>query len=753
MIDAYKIGVSMFLETNVSQALPGVIRAFEAINKIAKEAQTNTAALGTALRDMGRAEPGIRALAGSMERLNSAQQRAADLSAQSNSARPTVPNYPIPMPPVAPRVSAGGAGGGNGSGGGGVPAVIPNGPNSLVPNGIPLNPGFNQAPKAPSNGELMHASIGFGIVGAAITDFIKNAIEARAEVEHLQVKLRTMGFTPAETDQALAEAKRLQQQVPGTSIAGGLHLIEDIKLVLQKNSDALNPAVLTDLAKTAIVLQSAGKGDEQTNMLKAIQAGELRGALNGPDGELSVESLQKFLRNVEVTTVQTGGRVGPAEILQYLKSSNAGGAMLTDSALFADSIMPILSMGAAKAGTALQGFSMQFASGKMSQASAEMLRNMGLLDIAEPTFFPKADGKGFRKEDPLDAYKVGIGQYRIPQDRMQALNGAAQNPFETIEKIILPALDKYNTEHGGLAAGPEALMAQRMATVQALAARVPGSAVMGDVVRNYMLLLRDRAAIADGQNRNAYDERSENDPKVKFQALTAAVNAMMVSLGGPIMDSAIKGIQTMTAALNAVSNWAAAHPETAGDIMKVAGVMGLLSLAVAGASASVFFAGPMIKTLQWLAGAQAAAAAGNMTAVGAAIASVAGIVAAAAITLGVSAAINSGLNYVAHSAEDAIYGKDNPNLVAARAARQAVGNFSILDRTTWADPNGHWWNMSPKMPSASSGPTGPIPVIVTNGRDLANGVAGHIADRVSRASSGQTGFDPRMTPSPTGATP
>ena len=364
--------------------------------------------------------------------------------------------------------------------------------------------------------------------------------------------------------------------------------------------------------------------------------------------------------------------------------------MLTNSALFGESIMPVLSMGAAKAGTALQGSSMQFASGKMGQAAANMLRNMGLLDIAEPTFYPKANGEGFRKVDPLNAFKVGIGQYRIPQDKMQALSGAAQNPCETIQKVILTALDKYNAEHGGLAAGPDALMAQRMATVQQLASRVPGSAMMGDVIRNYMLQQRDIEAIKAGQNRNAYEERAENDPKVKFQALAAAMNAMMVSLGGPIMDSAIKGIQTITAALNAVSNWAAAHPDTAGDIMKVAGVMGLLSLAMAGASASVFFAGPMIQTLQWLARAEAAAAAGNMTAVGAAIASVAGIAAAAAITLGVSAALNSGLNYVAHSAEDVIYGKNNPNVAIARAARQAVENFSWPDRSTWADPGAHW---------------------------------------------------------------
>jgi hypothetical protein len=745
VIQAYTIGVSMFLETNIGSALPGVIKAFEMLNAIAKEAQTNTAALGSALRGIGRAEPGIRALAMSMERLHSAQQRAADSAAKLNGAVTNIPSggaggaVAAATAAVAAATRSGGGGGGAGASGGALTVIPQGGGGAVALNGIQLNPNFNQGTPRPSSGELMQAGIGFGLVGAALTEFVKNAIEARAEIDHLQSGLRTMGFTAEQSNEALNQAIRLQQEVPGMSVGGGLHMIQDVMSLLQKPGDALNPAALTEMAKTAIVLQSAGKGDAMANLFKAIQAGELRGALNGPDGELSQEGLQKFLRNVDVTTVQTGGRVGPAEILQFLKSSNASGAMLTDSALFADSIMPILSMGAAKAGTALQGISMQMASGKMSEATANMLAEGGLLHLPE--------GKTVKD------YKTGIGQFRFPQEVLPDAGMAQQRPYDFIEKTLLPFIDKYDAAHGGLATDPAALMAQRMATAQQLSSRIPGGAMIGDVVRNYMLIERDRAAIAGGSSRDAYDERSQNDPQVKFQALTAAMNAMMVSLGGPIMDSAIKGIQQITTVFNAISDWAKAHPETAGDIMKTVASLGALSLAVAGASAAFFFAGPMIKTLQWLAGAQAAAAAGNLTAVGAAIASVAGIAASFAIAYGVGKVVQSGFDYLGGKAEDALYGANNPHVAAARAQRAAVENFSMFDRSTWADPNGSWWNMSPRMPGAPAAPTGPVPVVVTNGRDLANGVAGHIANQVSRAPSGQTGFDPRMTPSPTGATP
>ncbi len=506
----------------------------------------------------------------------------------------------------------------------------------------------------------------------------------------------------------------------------------------------MTPGALTSLAQMGIVLGAAGKGGAIGELFKAMQGAELRGALSNSKGEIDLGRFQDFLRNVEVTTTMTGGRVGPNEILQVLKSGGMGAAMLSDQALFAEAITPILSMGASRAGTGLQAFAMQFAAGKESDAAVHMLDEMGLIRGG----LMAAMGRG-------DAAKVGIGQWRLTPNVLPESQEMRQHPEIWIQKTLLPLIDAYDRRHYGAPRDATDQMDQRMATGMALASRIPGGTLIGDVLRNQLLIQRDLAARLAAAQRDPYATREATDPQVQFKAFSAAMNALQISLGGPIMDATIKGVHLITDVLNTLSDWAKAHPETAGDIMKIAASLGLMSLAVAGASASFFFAGPMMKTLQWLASSQAAAAAGNLTAVGGAISSIAGIAAAAAITLGVSSALRSGLDAAGRAAEDAIYGKDNPDVLRARAQRQAIDNFGffdMFDRSKWADPNAHWWNMSPKMPSQSQ----PIQLqgnVNLDGRRVGSIIANDIANQVSRAPSGQTGFDLRMTPSPTGATP
>ncbi len=454
MIEAYRIGVSLFLETNVNSVLPGMIRQFEALDRIIKSAQSNATTLGGQLRGIARAEPGIRTLAATMERLHQAQARAADSAKALNRAVTDIPSGgaagaaaaaaaaanaaarggPRATPPAAaPQLPAlyvppGGPGAvGSGPlttpGRGLMPFQIP-----LGAPGIPLN--YKPPPERPGSHEMMTAGLGFGMIGAAVTEFVKSVVEARAEVEHAQSGLRTMGFSAAQASRALDEAIDLQRNVPGMTIGGGLHIIQDMMSLLQKPEEALNPEALKAMAQTAIVLQSAGKGDAIGNLFKAIQAGELRGALSGPDGEIDPAGLMKFLRNVEVTTVQTEGRYGPGEILQFLKSSNAAGAMLTDSALFADSIMAVMSMDPRKAGTALQGFSMQMASGKMSDGAANMLLEGGLLNL-RPVTDADRDYKAKKGRYPqLEDYKVGIEQYRFPQNVLPDARSEQADPVE-----------------------------------------------------------------------------------------------------------------------------------------------------------------------------------------------------------------------------------------------------------------------------------------------------------------------------------
>lgn len=740
MIEAYRVGVNLALTGGITADLQKVGAAFDALNVIIRSTQQHVNGLASGMRGLARvgksAADAWKEAAAAMERAARAAKAAGgsmrmpgDGGGSGSAASPmrmppllmlpapqtgfTMPGGPYPtgggsrpLPPNYPLMLQGGGGtfaGGPGSGTG-RPMMVPSGAGGGG-GGIPLNfKGSGSLPGMPSSGDAMAAGVGFGAVGYALLEFSKSVVGAGVEVGHLQAQLRALGFTQEQSNRALTLAQGAQQSVPGITTGGALEIIKNLAAVMQKAEEALSPDVLSSFSRAAIVLAAAGKGNAVAELFKSMQAGELRGVLQaGPDGEISTDTLQKFLKNVITTTIVTGGRIGPSEQLQFIKSSGLGGAMLSDRSLFADMIAPMLSMGAARAGTGMQAFAQQFSAGKMSDAGANLLMEMGLLNLPAGT--------------DLKQFKSGIGQYRFPANALTGFEDARSNPVEYIMKTLLPKIDEYGTKHYGAAKNDEDLLGQRMATAAAVASRIPGGNLIGDVIRNFALIQRDRDSIAKGTDRDAFGI-AQTDPRVKMQALSAALNGLLVALSGPIMDTAIGGIKHITDALNWLSQKSVEYPVAAGRIMEVVAGLGALSAAIAGVAAVLFFAGPMIRVAKWAAAGGAVAAGTANVASGGVLATIAGALAryatpAAGFLLGFQpSSTNNG---------------ERDNLSRIRTSGQSMfGGYAGVAPTA-----------APNMNVELRGP------VMMDGRVVGDLVAKGIAKAGAAPSGGTTGFDVR----------
>lgn len=768
MEEAYAVGITLALGGNIGGQLAKVGEAFEALNKVIKSSQMAVNELASGMRGLERVGKSAAAAwtqaAAAMERA----ARAAKSAGIPNPGAAPGAQRPAETPPPAPNASfaqmgavaglgalAGGGGGASlppllgapggpplppsapfmltgpaGGGGGGIPPGGGLGTASPSPGGpLPLNytapPGA--APRAPLNhGDAAAAMAGFGAVGYALTEFVKGAFEARAEVEHLQSALGLMGLTTAQTSDALKIATDVQQGTPGVSIADGLHIIKDLMAVTQNPKDALDPGLVAEFARAAVVLKSAGKGDAISELFKAMQAAELKGRFVGPDGQPDPKAAEGFLRNVITATMQTGGRYGPAEILQFEKSGGFGAAMLSDKAQFAQAIAVAMSLGAQRAGTGIQAFALQFTAGRMSDAGAKMALEMGIIK-------PGTD---------LRADRVGIGYYRIKPDEMTGVKDPKDDPhsqpFNYMHDILLPAIDKYNLRHLGKPKDDQQRAEQRNATAAAMSARIPGMNVLTDVIRNQALIDRDVDAMAKallrGDNKSIFDQQQATDPNVKTQAFTSAMNGLLVALGGPIMDSALGMIKDLTALLNTISRFAAEHPDTARRIMDIVFAVGAFSAAMAILSGVFLVAAPMVRVLGFLAaGIEGLAGATTLFAAGgAAMAGITAVIAAVTALAAVFAGFHvGGLNEGEAAELDKLY----PN----RPRGIPLG-------PSGSTPMGPVRPQSYVPPAATMKPTQINTTVNMDGKAVARAVSYHQVNELSGPSRGTTSFDPRMTP-------
>ncbi len=617
MIEAYRVGVSLVMDSNVGRELSALQRQFEVFQRILQRTQGTVNELASGMRAITRLGRGAaeawQEAANAMERAANAASRAArampagagtGFTLQGDSYGPSTPRAPRgrggPVVPFGPNGAPFPPGANPYAGGDLVPEGYDFGRPSRGP--IPLPP-LARPPGRPSSHEFGLATMGYGLIGAGMTGFVGSVFDAGAQVGHIGYQLRAQGYSDEQVKHAMEVAKTSQRDILGVTVGGALTAQLDLNTILRDPAKAAKLA--PDLMRMAVVLAASGKGDQLSQFFKAAQAGELKGMIHSP------EEFAHFLHMIEATSITTGGRIGPAEILQFIRSGGAAAMALGDDTMFGYAIPAILSQGAARAGTGFRGFYQQFSAGKMSESAQTLLIELGLV----------ADKSKFQKT-PIGMYRALPGAL-VGQDELQQ-----GKLFEYIRDILLPRIKAYNVAHYGYDD-----VNLESATGYQLASRIPGGNLLADIFRLLPLSESYQTAVKASSERDAFAMRVATDPTLKVQGLQAAWNGFLVSLAnGPVMDAATKVLTDLTGGLNALGKFADDHPTIAKLTIEFAGALGALATAIAVASGALWLGGPMLRVGKWALGAGAAAATGSEVAGG--LATGVGIGAAARFGLG-----------------------------------------------------------------------------------------------------------------------
>jgi len=265
-------------------------------------------------------------------------------------------------------------------------------------------------------GSAMMTGVGMVATGSAAgAPMLKSLGEAKHFETEVQ-RLRALGLGEAISNDAIKFSQGIKTY--GTSSLENLELMRDSLTVFADLHHA--EMVLPTLAKikfanAAMYGEEAGaeKGQTFMNMLKVI---ELRGGL------ASKEKFEHEANLVQKVLTATGGRVGPSEWLNFIKTGGVAAKSLKDEAFFYKMEPLIQEMGGHRVGTGLMSAYSNLYQGKTTVRAAREMGRLDLLDL-----------------NKVEYNKIGMIKEIMPG----ALAGGklmTTDPMAWLETVLLPKL-------------------------------------------------------------------------------------------------------------------------------------------------------------------------------------------------------------------------------------------------------------------------------------------------------------------------
>ncbi|MGG6429438.1 hypothetical protein ACQ5TV_05585 [Acetobacter ghanensis] len=423
-------------------------------------------------------------------------------------------------------------------------------------------PGGQSIPGRPplTIGHAAHNAMTLGFDIDMYGEAAKSALRPSLDLAQARQRLiASSAGNVGDADAAIRQAQDLQRNIPGTNVMDNLEVYSILLRQTQNAEQArsLVPTFLpTGVAASAFHPES---GNYAHQIESLVQLAEFRGALLKTDlktGEEKIDlegaqNLGKILLGAEAASL---GDIDFRKILQFTRAAGVAGANISDEDL--PYIMPIIQgMGASRAGTGLQGMEQQFSAGRMSEAGANMLIEMGLIK-----------GGGSAKSNP-NLIPRGMGVYQM---KPSALNPGqfeqiAFHPREFLSKTLLPMVDRQLAKEYGsrfTKGTPEERRVYETNQMAVLASRIPGGTFMSEVVRTLLLGGRD----AQAASRLANSDLSgilKDAPSVRIDSFTGSLKNLTATLGSAPFKDGLAALGLLTSTLNFASKEAQRHPNVA----------------------------------------------------------------------------------------------------------------------------------------------------------------------------------------------
>lgn len=402
-----------------------------------------------------------------------------------------------------------------------------------------------------SAGNLAGAGAGATTAGAAIGMPLYKSISQAKHYQLETLRVKALGLGEHVSKDAIQFAAAMKTY--GTSTVENLGLMRDALTVFADEHHArmVTPTLAKmKFANAAVFGEEAGAENERKfmDMLKVI---EMRGGL------ASEQAFIKQADMVQKVITATGGRVGPNEWLNVIKTGGVAAKGIKDQSFYYQMEPMVQEMGGNRVGTAMMSAYQNIYQGKTTKRAAHNLDAMGLI----------ADRSKVTHDKVGQVAQLGVG----------ALAGSdlfRDNQFEWMEKILLPKLAaKGITEKN-----------QILDTIGGLFSNRTASNLFAQMYLQRAQIHKNARLNAGADGITELNAKARQLPQGQELEGLAKMHDLQKSLGEKILPLYIQGLQLATTAAQKLTTFMQAHP-TLAKAMAVS--LGLLA-------ASLLIIGPLM---------------------------------------------------------------------------------------------------------------------------------------------------------------
>ncbi len=394
-------------------------------------------------------------------------------------------------------------------------------------------------------------------VGAGLLGFggIKHAMGPGLEYAH-QLNVLTMhGMKQKELAEATAKAWAMTRENMTTTPTQNLKTIMDLQNVLGHLHEAI--AYAPQVAKIGTVLASSTEGKLRSNASE-IAEGVAFAVAKGLDIRNAVGSVKEFDKEANMMTkviTAYGSRIVPEDYRQFFRYAKAATPTLSNEFLYEQLPTFMLEMKGMKGGGAQGGgfgnavamWYKFFVQGVMSKQAYGNLQGLGILpkdiDYKNAT---KTTTTGTMLSSGINVKNVKLAQ---------------ENPFEYTQKVLLPAIwAKY---------GKDISNAQLTKAITDMMRGAPSTAIFAQLqfALKAQNVYRDQKIVQGAMDVNeGFKQAYANDPYIAMSAFHQQLDTLSTAFTMGIIPFVIPGLMKLSGGLNALAEWARAHPDAAKNI-------------------------------------------------------------------------------------------------------------------------------------------------------------------------------------------
>ena len=393
-------------------------------------------------------------------------------------------------------------------------------------------------------GNLMMAGAGASTVGAATAVPVSLAVHEAKRYSTEMQRMGALGLGDKMSGDAIKFSKGMKTF--GTSALDNLQLMRDAMTVFadEHHAEMVTPTLAKmKFANTAMYGEEKGADNERKfmDMLKVI---ELRGGL------ANKQEFEKQANIVQQVLTATGGRVGPEEWLNVIKTGGIAAKGMKDEAFYYQMEPLVQEMGGNRVGTALMSAYSNLYQGRTTKRSALKLEEFGLIGDMSKVKHDKAGQISFLNPGAL----LGADLFR-------------ENQFAWLEQVLLPQLAKKGiTEKSQVLDAIGSMFSNRTA-----------SNLFSQMYLQRAQIHKNATLNQGADNIDRLDARAKKTPVGQELEAMAKVRDLQLEMGNQVLPLYAGALESVTSALKSVTGFMKEHETIAKITIVTLGVLaGLL---------------------------------------------------------------------------------------------------------------------------------------------------------------------------------